>query len=395
MPRTREAAAEPATSSRTRSKTATTSSTAPGGGTAVAPRAEDELSRPPSSSASTGGAESKVSSPIKRAVADGDVATATAKAAAAAAGPGRLPGPVRFVLVVVLSFALLSLGRSFVDHVSDNEVGSIARETNSQTELGVLAAWKLFGLALGWLGDYDGFDLAALAVLSHGPATFLISVFYGIRSLTAGAYLAVDVVSAFLPFVLLRRLSSAHSAAPGVPNRDIVADKTIQVLTALQSSLVYSVVLFLAGRYLLPDYLVLYFSGIPTIRPAADATFLGLDNPTTLALSVLFGLAARTFIFTPLVTTPRTAEDEKNAGFDPVSATLGQTVAWNLWGYTSRTKVSLVRTAVAMLYSAVGTYLDTVLTVRGVELYGAVVYAGVWVLAALVTGLSLRYVGSI
>lgn len=136
MPRTREAAAEPATSSRTRSKTATTNSTAPGGGTAVAPRAEDELSRP-SSSASTG-AESKVAS-IKRVVAD-DVAAATATAAA---GPGRLPGPVRFVLVVVLSFALLSLGRSFVDHVSDNEVGSIARETNSQTELGALAAWKL------------------------------------------------------------------------------------------------------------------------------------------------------------------------------------------------------------------------------------------------------------
>lgn len=102
----------------------------------MAPRAEDELSRP-SSSASTG-AESKVAS-IKRVVAD-DVAAATATAAA---GPGRLPGPVRFVLVVVLSFALLSLGRSFVDHVSDNEVGSIARETNSQTELGALAAWKL------------------------------------------------------------------------------------------------------------------------------------------------------------------------------------------------------------------------------------------------------------
>ncbi|KAL2168179.1 hypothetical protein VTG60DRAFT_296 [Thermothelomyces hinnuleus] len=326
---------------------------------------------------------------------------AAAEAAAHAAVPpspkrvARLPGPVRFALAVVLSFALSSLGRLFVDHCSNNEIGGIAREGISRKELSILAAWKLFGLALGWWYDYDGFDLAALALLSHGPVTFLISVFYGIRAITAGAYLAVDVVSAFVPFLLLRRLSGAHAAAPGVPNRDIVADRGIQVLTSLHSALVYSVVLFLAGRFVLPNTLVLYFEGIPTIQPAADATLLGFGSPTTQLLSLLFGLAARTFIFTPLVTTPTTAEDRKNAEFDPVSASLGQTVAWNLWGYTTRTKVSLIRTAVAMLFTAVGTYLDTVLVISGVEPYGAAVYASVWVIATLVTGLSLRYVGSI
>jgi hypothetical protein len=225
--------------------------------------------------------------------------------------------------------------------------------------------------------------------------TLLLSVFYGVRALTAGAYLAVDVVSAFLPFVLLRRLSVAHSAAPGIPNREIVVDRGIQVLTSLHSALVYSVVLFLANRFLLPSTLVLYFEGIPTIKPAEDAGFLGFGSPTTQLLSLLFGQAARTFIFTPLVTTPRTSEDQANAEFDPVNATLAQTVAWNLWGYTTRTKVSLTRTAVAMLFTAVGTYLDTALAIKGVEPYGAAVYASVWVIAALVTGLSLRYVGSI
>ncbi|KAL2134809.1 hypothetical protein VTI74DRAFT_10793 [Chaetomium olivicolor] len=336
------------------------------------------------------------------AVVDG---TAAAVAPADTAGPSgalsprraraRLPSPARFGLAVVLSFALSSLGRSFVDNCSQNEVSNIAREENSQTELFVMAAWKLFGLALGWFSDYDGYDLAALALLSHGPAVFLISVYYGIRPLTAGAYLGVDVVSVFLPFLLLRRLSGAHSAAPGVPNRDIVADRGIQVLTSLQSALIYSVVLFLGSRYLLPTSLVLYFEGIPTIKPAADAAFLGFDSPITQVFSLLFGLAARTFIFTPLVTTPRTSEDQKNAEFDPVNATFGQTVAWNLWGYTTRTKVSLVRTAVAMLFTAVGTYLDTTLAIKGVEPYGATVYASLWVIAALVTGLSLRYTGSI
>ncbi|KAK4106880.1 hypothetical protein N658DRAFT_33914 [Parathielavia hyrcaniae] len=307
----------------------------------------------------------------------------------------RLPEPARFALAVVLSFVISSLGRSFVDHCSDNEVGSITREGNSRAELAVLAAWRLFGLALGWFADYDSYDLAALALLAHGPATYLISVFYGIRALTAGAYLGVDVLSAFLPFLLLRRLSGAHAAAPGIPNRDIVADRGIQVLTSLHATLVYSTTLFLASRYLLPSTLVLHFQGIPTILPAAEAPFLGFGCPTTQLLSLLLGLAARTLIFTPLVATPRTLEDQKMNEFDPVHATLQQTVAWNLWGFTTRTKVSLTRTAVAMFFTAVGTYLDTTLVIRGVEPYGVAVYASVWVVGALVTGLTLRYVGSI
>ncbi|KAK4460356.1 hypothetical protein QBC42DRAFT_272603 [Cladorrhinum samala] len=307
----------------------------------------------------------------------------------------QLPEPVRFALVVVLSFGFSTLGRLFVDHCTDNELATVARQPASRNEELLAAAWKLFGLALGWFANYDGYDLAALALLSHGPATVLLSVFYGIRPLTAGAYLGIEVVSTFLPFLLLRQLSSAHSAAPGVANREIIVDRGIQVLTSLHSSLIYSVVLFLASRTFLPNTFVLHFNGIPTIDPAADAVLFGFGTPLIQALSLLSGLAARTFIFTPLVTTPPTLEDQENSEFDPVSATLGQTVAWNLWGYTSRTKVSIIRTAVAMLFTAVGTYMDTALAINGVESYGAVVYASVWVTSALVTGLSLRYVGSI
>jgi len=224
---------------------------------------------------------------------------------------------------------------------------------------------------------------------------YLTSEFYGLRTLTAGAYLVVEVVSAFLPFLLLRHLSGAHSAAPGVPNGDIVVDRGIQVLTSLLASITYSVVLFLACRTFLPTTLVLGFEGIPTIEPAADAVLLGFGSPATQVLFLLFGLAARTFIFTPTVTTPRTIEDEKADQFDPATASLGQTVAWNLWGYTTQTKVSILRTAVAMLVSGVSTYLQCWRAINGVESYGAAAYASIWVLAAMVTGLSLRYVGSI
>lgn len=306
-----------------------------------------------------------------------------------------LPGTARFALAVALSFAISSLGQSFLSILTKNELANIARGSGSWIELLLPAAFKLFGLALGWFGDYDSDDLAALTLLSHGPATLLVSVFYGIRSLTAGAYLAVEVLSTYLPFFLLRQLSAAHSAAPGVPNQEIVADRAIRVLTSLQSGLVYSVVLYLASRTFLPTTLVVHFNGIPTIKPATEAALLGFGSPTTQVLSLLFGLAARSFIFEPVVTTPATLQDQENAEFDPANATLGQTVAWNLWGYTSRSKVCIVRTALAMLFTAVGTYLDTALAINGVESYGAVSYAGVWVASALVTGLSLKYVGNI
>ncbi|KAK0748675.1 hypothetical protein B0T21DRAFT_407167 [Apiosordaria backusii] len=318
---------------------------------------------------------------------ESDAATAPEKLA-------RLPGPAQFVLAVALSFGISSLGRLSVDYLTPGELAYIARPPSSRTEEAIIAGWKLLGLALGWLAEFDGYDLASLALLSHGPATFLVSVFYGIRWLTAGAYLGVEVVSASLPFLLLRHLSGAHSAKQ-TPNREIVADRFIQVLTSLQAGLVYSVVLFMAGRTFLPTTFVLHFDGIPTIKPAVDAVFLGFGGLPTGILSLLFGLAARSFIFAPFITAPQTLEDQEMAKFDPASATLGQTVAWNLWGYTTKTKVSIIRTAVAMVFTAVGTYVDTALSIKGVDSCGAVVYASVWVLAALLTGCILTYVGNI
>ncbi|KAK3692524.1 hypothetical protein B0T22DRAFT_16075 [Podospora appendiculata] len=307
----------------------------------------------------------------------------------------RLSGPVRFALVVILSLTISSLASSFLNVVTQGELTRISRQPESMTEKGLLAAWRIFELALAWFGDYDGYDLAALALMSHGPTTLLMTVFYGIRARTAGAYLGIDVVSAFLPFILLRQLSGAHSAAPGVPNREIVADRGIQVLTALLSALVYSTTLFLACRTFLPTTLVLAFEGIPTIVPAADAMLFGFGSPATQNLCLLFGAAARTFIFTPFITTPPATQDKEASEFDPVSATLGQTVAYNLWGFTGQTKVSIKRTAVAMLLTAVNTYLQCSSMINGVESYGAAAYASIWTVATMITGLLLRYVGGL
>lgn len=221
-----------------------------------------------------------------------------------------------------------------------------------------------------------------------------MTAFYGISPSTAIAGLSIDVAASFLPFLMLRSLSSAHKATESVPNREIITDRSIQAMTSVFAGVIYNVTLFLACHTYLPGALVLYFEGIPTIEPAANANNL-LVSPLAAGLALASGLAARTFIFTPVAGTGKTAEDDKLAQFDAVEASLGQTIWWNIWGYTSQSKVGIVRTAVLMLVTGINTYLQLVMTVNGIEGTGAAIYASVWVLAAFFTGLGLGLVGEV
>ena len=219
-----------------------------------------------------------------------------------------------------------------------------------------------------------------------------MTAFYNIRPGTAASCLAIDVVSSFLPFLLLRPLSGAHAAAPTVANREIIVDRSIQAYTTLLAGAIYSVVLFFSYQTYLPKALVLYFEGIPSIEPAHSSMSVVNSAPAA-SLALLIGLAARTFIFTPYEATGPVAEDDEIAQFDPVSATLAQTLYYNLWGYTAQTKVLITRTAVAMLLTGVNTYLSCLMSINGIESTGAAVYASVWVLAAFLTGVGLGVVG--
>jgi hypothetical protein len=198
----------------------------------------------------------------------------------------------------------------------------------------------------------------------------------------------IDVLATSIPFQLLRKLSGAHAADAKVPNREIVMDVPIQLYTSLLSAIVYGIALFGAYQTVLPRTFALYFNGLYSLTPAYSATFASL-----LPITLLFGVAARVFIFTPFAAAGKTDEDAKWAAFDPVSATLEETFWYNVWGYTSKTKVIISRTAVVMGLTGVNTYLQCAMTVSGVESYGAAIYAGVWVVAAMLTGLSFGLVG--
>jgi hypothetical protein len=178
-----------------------------------------------------------------------------------------------------------------------------------------------------------------------------------------------------------------HNPHAKVYNREL-ASWGMQLYTGALSTGIYSVIVVLSLRYILPRVMVVYFTGIPSLEAAYGASYAAL-----LPVTLQFGAAASNLIYAPFATTPKVEEDDKIGEFDPAAATLGETVAWNVLGYTAKTKVIVRRTALAVLVTAVNTYLALTMTIYGIEPTGAAAYAGVWAAATLLSGLGLAFVG--
>lgn len=147
--------------------------------------------------------------------------------------------------------------------------------------------------------------------------------------------------------------------------------------------------LFAYATYL-PNYLVVYFADLPSLVRANESSYVGL-----LPVALAFGFAARVFIFTPAEATGRTPADAENEAFDPVKASLRETVRWNFLGWSSQTKVAMKRTALIMLVTGINTFLRTWLTITGVEAAGATAWSSAWVVAAAITGFAMTVVGGV
>ncbi|KJZ71784.1 hypothetical protein HIM_08804 [Hirsutella minnesotensis 3608] len=302
-------------------------------------------------------------------------------------GCGGLSAVLHFPIVAALSFCMASLGYSLVGELSKGQLAALSRSQDTWGEVAVLAGWRLTELALAWFGSLDALDVAMLDLLSHGPTLFLMTAFYSLSPNTAVSALLVDVLAAAVPFAILRPLSNIHRPSAKVPNRELI-DLSLQMCTTAMSTGIYTVILVLSLRFLLPRILILHFSGLPTLEPAYTASYSAV-----LPATAIFGAAASAFIFAPFATTGKSAEDEAASQFDPVTASLKETVRWNVWGYTTKTKVIVRRTAAVMLLTGVNTYLACTKTMYGVESCGAIWYAAVWVVAALFTGVGLGLVG--
>lgn len=298
-----------------------------------------------------------------------------------------LPPPAKFAAAQVLTLALLVAGRYLVGQVSSNELGALRAEPETAVELALLAGWRIAEVAIAWVANLDCIDVALISFVAHAPSCWLLAMFYGIRPVTASSAALVDVIAPAAAFFLVRPLGSLRFAGPKLYNKDLVS-APYQVLIAVLSTNVYAAVVSLALRFVLPKVLVLHFKGIPTVEPAYAASFVAL-----LPTAAFFGFAASKFIFAPYVTTGKSKEDEKIRQFDPVHASLRETVWWNFWGYTLRSRIVITRTAIVTGMTAVSTYLACAVLIDGVSFFGAIAYSLVWSLATGGTGLALALVG--
>lgn len=84
----------------------------------------------------------------------------------------KLPSSVRFFLVATISFAISSMGYSFINEFTKGELATVMRTLETEKEIAVMIAWRLTELAIGWFANFDSVDLAALNLLSHSPTVW-------------------------------------------------------------------------------------------------------------------------------------------------------------------------------------------------------------------------------
>ena len=217
--------------------------------------------------------------------------------------------------------------------------------------------------------------------------------FYGIRPTTILSSLAVDVLAVYIPFRLLRPFAPVHSAAPpknSVANASIIADLPIQISTSLLAAGIYAAELYVGYQTWLPRFLAWHFDGLHSLSTAYDAQF-----PTLVLGFVPVGVAVKAFLFTPATATKPDGVERWNARFNAATATLGETVVYNLWGYTKKTRTLIKRTALLATVTYFVSWLQVYVTIEGVTSKGAAGWASVWGIAPALCGLAYVWVGNV
>ncbi|KAL8719220.1 MAG: hypothetical protein Q9225_003747 [Loekoesia sp. 1 TL-2023] len=290
---------------------------------------------------------------------------------------------------MVVSSALYSVASQF----GTGDLATVMKRRDEWWEIVGLLAWKTMELGIGWWEEYDGWDLASLTVLSHMPYLYLLTTFYAVRPTTMWVGISIDVLSTYLPFTLLRDSSPIHQSdvpKSQVANRSILNDLPIKLYTSVLAAAVYGLVVYGSFRGWLPEYLIVHFEGLKDLSGAHEAAL-----PFVTAGFIASGYAAQSFLFMPALGAKPDAHDLKMAEFDPETATLGQTIWYNVWGYSKRSRTLIKRTATLALASAMQTGLRTYITVEGVELAGAAGWAAMWAAAAMLVGGVFWWVGDV
>jgi hypothetical protein len=321
----------------------------------------------------------------------------------------KIPSFLRFPLLLILNLGLSALLYSLASEFTTGDLASVSRSIDGPWEVTGLVGWKALELALGWWGGYDGkiplwpkysyakclcvgLDLAALTYLVHQPTLFLLTAFYGIRPTTVAASLGIDVLTTYIPFRLLRAVSPTHFAdAPkgAVSNRSIINDLPVQGFTSLLGSCIYAAAIYSSFQTWLPVHLVTTFDGLKDISLAHNAQLSSL-----ILFLIPTGIATKIFLFTPSTGAKANLGETKQAAFNPETATLGETIMYNVWGHSKRTRTLIKRTATLAALTYASTVFQIAVTIEGAEVIGAVGWGIIWSAAAVFTGAAFWWVAN-
>ncbi|KAG9772799.1 hypothetical protein KCU88_g6050, partial [Aureobasidium melanogenum] len=234
----------------------------------------------------------------------------------------------------------------------------------------------------------------AIELLLYTPQSILLGLFYQISPLTLAATTASHVLGNGIPYYFLRPLSPGHkprSAPKGsLRNRPILTDPFTAIAISVLATSVFAVLLQASFATFLPEWLVVHFVGLVTMEPAHR----GPSGFPTLLLTLLpAGVALMEFLFAPSTAAGNVPVPPSEV-FDPATASFLQHVSYNAWGwYTARQKELIARTTLLAVLVVTESVVQLVGGVAGVEVPGAVGYAGVWGLGVVILGAVLNWVG--
>lgn len=240
--------------------------------------------------------------------------------------------------------------------------------------------------------------------LIHYPTFMLLSMFYNIRPTAVLVTYLIAVFSPNITFSFFRGLSYIYNP-DRVPfnktsNRSILQDYPTAIYTTIVATSIFSVTLYVSFVTWLPAHLVVHFEDIPNI----SLTHTGPRCvPIIFLWHLLPGWAAKQFLFVS------SAGAQDGSGSSSVSSpdkhqpsggwkikSYACAIYRRTWGaLTVKRRVLIQRALTLAAMMVLGTTVQLVGTVQGVDVQGASAWGAIWSFATLVTALVYGWIESV
>ncbi|KAI8941251.1 hypothetical protein NX059_002483 [Plenodomus lindquistii] len=306
----------------------------------------------------------------------------------------RLPSVVRLPMLIVLNMGISALLREYTQEFLAPEMGLVSKipahheEIYSFYSATARAALRVATIWTTWYLNYDFVDVGALVVLTQLPYFYLLNTWYQVSTLTTAAHLIIESLAYAIPAYLLRSRSVVHKANAPLRNRYLLNSVQVQISSALLAIGVYVV---LVGTALKSGYLNAFLARYFEVN-TFDTAYLE-SNVSISAKVLVAGVALKEFLLNPSIAAePPNGAATPTETFDAAIATLPQTVKHNVWRFDRRTRTLVIQTLIlnAFVFS---TTVQKAMTISGTEPFGAVGYAGIWVVANSVVALWYSWIG--